>query len=104
MKLSEAKMLFKKQYPNGFITKGKNVGGCKKSRWAVCFNENDKIYEYAGTLRNVLIKILPMSEKDKDLLWNIIGRCDNGCPIEKNGLSHKHGYCVNCGSKIIHYW
>lgn len=101
MKLKQAKALFSKHYPDGFIRSGKKVGGCTPSRWAVCFEKIGKVYEYTGTLRSVLEKILKnlASEQDWDLLNGIMGRCGNGCPITKDILDKSH--CVNCGSKAI---
>ena len=94
------KKLFALHYPAGFFLTGKKYGGAIKSRWAVSF-DGQKIYEYTGTLRGTLERILSdkLTHREWDLLNGIIARCGNGCPITKEYLRHNH--CLNCGDKII---
>ena len=101
MDLKEARRRFKELYPAGYVTSGKNVGGCTPSRWAVYFGEG-RIYEYGGTLRSVLARVLNLSDRERDLLWDIVGRCSNGCPITREYV--KYGRCMNCGSRHITFW
>lgn len=102
MNLTDARRLFTQRYPDGWICRGKEVGGCVPSRWAVFFGgENRRIYEYGGALRNVLIRVLKLTDEETDRLWQIPGRCANGCPLPSGWTAPR---CPNCGSQKVTYY
>ena len=100
MKLSEVREIFADHYPEGYIRSGSKVGGATASRWAVSF-DGQRIYEYTGTLRGTLERILgdKLTSQQWDLLNGIIARCGNGCPITAEYLQYDH--CLNCGNTVI---